>query len=364
VITTPQSGSLAVPRLEAARPADSAAIADPEPLLAEWLEVLESLGRSESTLETYHRAVTDFCRRMDVCDLRQVTIEIVEKYLRRLYLLDRSVNLRRKHQYALRSFFCWLARRGVVPTDPTKGIPALRQKFMERISVFTREEIARLTIRHPTPPPPVRGRREPAEFFERRVEQHGLVEVRDRALLELMFDLGLRRGEPGLLERTDYDEAKGQLDIRNAKWQTELESFPVRDTTKAAMSVYLDALRRSPRWGRSKALFPAIGERRADTKRPFSGISAAAVYRILKRRIARAGIQARGRRLSPHAIRYTTATAWSENGVPIEHVRALMRHASVLTSQRYIRLGPIARIKRRADRSAFFRRFDSPDAAR
>jgi site-specific recombinase XerD len=185
------------------------AIADPDVLLEEWLEVLESLGRSPSTLETYRRAVTDFCRRMDVSDLRQVTTETVEKYLRRLYLFGRSVNLRRKHQYALRSFFCWLARRGIVSADPTKGIPALRQRFMERISVFTREEIARLTIRHPTPRPPVRGRREPAEFFERRVEQHSLVELRDRALLELMFDLGLRRGEPGLLERTDYNEANG-----------------------------------------------------------------------------------------------------------------------------------------------------------
>jgi hypothetical protein len=38
---------------------------------------------------------------MDVSDLRQVTTETVEKYLRRLYLLGRAVSTRRKHQYAL-----------------------------------------------------------------------------------------------------------------------------------------------------------------------------------------------------------------------------------------------------------------------
>jgi site-specific recombinase XerD len=340
-----------------------AVIADPEFLLGDWLEVLESLGRPESTLETYRRAVTDFCRRMDVRDLSKVTTETVEKYLQRLYLLGRSVNLRRKHQYALRSFFCWLTRRGVVPTDPTKQIPAIRQRLMERISVFSREEIVLLTARYPPVPLPVRGRREPAEFFERRVEQHELVAVRDRALLELMFDLGLRRGEPGLLGRNDYDPAKGWLVIRNAKWASETESFPVRDTTRAVMAVYLDLLARS-RWGRSKALFPAIGERRRDSKRPFSGISGGAVYKVLRKRIARSGIRLRGRRLTPHSIRRTTAIAWSENGVPIEHVRALMRHASISTTANYLRFAPIGRIKRRADRAAFFRRFDSPDAAR
>jgi hypothetical protein len=53
------------------------------------------------------------------------------------------------------------------------------------------------------------------------------------------------------------------------------------------MALYLDALRRS-RWAEHPALFPPLGVRRADSKRPASGIGYYEVYRILKRRIERA----------------------------------------------------------------------------
>ncbi len=231
----------------------------------------------------------------------------------------------------------------------------MKVRFMERIPVLTRAEIARLTLRCPPVPAPRKGRREPMAFFRRRVELHHLVEARDRALIALVHDIPLRGGEPALLELRDYDEVRGEIDIRGGKWQSEPVSFPVLESTKAAMALYLDALRRS-RWAdTSPALFPPLGVRRADTKRPASGIGYYEVYRILKRRIARAGIEPRGRRLSVHVFRYTRATHWKEEGVPIDDISVLLRHKKIETTRLHPG-GPLKRTKRRADCASLFRR--------
>ena len=121
------------------------------------------------------------------------------------------------------------------------------------------------------------------------------------------------------------------------------------------MTVYLEELRRS-RWNEHPALFPPLGVRRKDSKRPASGIGQYEVYRIFKRRVERAGIQARGRRLSPHCLRYSRATHWKEDGVPMENISALLRHSKLETAARYVHMGPMKRMKRRADRASLFRR--------
>jgi integrase len=232
----------------------------------------------------------------------------------------------------------------------------MKVRFMERIPVLTRVEVARITFRCPPAPRPVRGRREPREFFDRRLEQYNLVELRDRALLALVYDIPLRGGEPSLLERRDYDEVRGEIDVRGAKWQSEPFTAPLLEPTKVLMSLYLEALRRS-RWNEHPALFPPLGVRRADSKRPFSGIGPFEVYRILKKRVALAGIQARGRRISPHSFgRYSRATHWKEDGVPLDEISALLRHKRIETTRRYVRLGPVKSMKRRADFKSVFRR--------
>lgn len=336
---------------------ETAPIADPKPMLEEFLAVMrESRGNKESTIRNYRAWILDFFRRTDVRDLRAVDGGTIEHFRGRLFIAGLSPKSRQVRDSALRTFFAWLVIRGHLPVDPTQGVPRIRAPITRRIPVLSLAEIARLTFRCPPATPPRRGRREPAEFFERRLELHNVVEVRDPALLALMYDCALRGGEPSLLEIYDYDERKGELAIRGAKWQQDSFVVGVLPSTAAAMSAYLDALRRS-RWSDSAALFPPLGHRRADATRPASGIGYSEVYAIFKRRVERAGIEARGRRLSPHCLgRYSRATAWSDAGVPVEQISALLRHRSLQVTQGYIRLGPLRKMKRRADSAHLFRR--------
>jgi integrase len=230
----------------------------------------------------------------------------------------------------------------------------MRVRNFEPIAVLSRAEVGRL-FRCPSARPPCRGKREPKEFFDRRVEQHGVVSLRDRGLMMLMYDVPLRASEPGRLERRDFDANRREISVRGAKLQREPFRTSLLESTCAAMVAYLGALERS-RWNDSPALFPPLGIRRRDSRRPFSGIGAYEVYRIFKRRIARAGIEAKGRRLSPHVFRYSRSDHWREEGVGLDDISALLRHRDLSTVRRYARDAPVKRLKRRADFRSVFRR--------
>jgi hypothetical protein len=133
---------------------------------------------------------------MEIRDLRAVDAETIEKYRGRLFLAGLSLDTRVWRGSVLRGFFGWLTRRGHIPRDPMKDVPPLRRRFMEKIPVLTKEEIARLTFRCPAAPDLVKGRREPLRFFQRRLELGLLAEFRDTALLALIYDVPLRGGEP------------------------------------------------------------------------------------------------------------------------------------------------------------------------
>jgi site-specific recombinase XerD len=294
---------------------------------------------------------------MEIDDLRTVDEAMMERYRTRLFLARLSDSTRlTRGQTAPRAFFRWAVRRGHVSVDPTKDLPSMRVRHFEPIAVLTRAEVGQL-FRCSGERAPRRGKREPEKFFELRVERHGVAELRDRALMMLMYDVPLRASEPGLLERRDFDANRREITVRGGKWQREPFRTVLLESTCAAMVAYLGALELS-RWNDSPALFPPLGVRRRDSKRPYSGVQHFQVYRIFKRRVRAAGIQAKGRRLSPHCFRYSRSDHWREEGVSLDDIAALLRHRDLGTVRRYVRDAPVKRLKRRADFKSVFRRVE------
>ena len=304
-----------------------------------------------ATVKTYLAGLRDFQRRMHEYDLFNSPRPVLIQYLDRLSLAKKAPSTRNSRRNALRAFFLAMEDLGLRDDNPALRLTPIEESI-EPPPHFTVEELNRVIFGTELPVPPIRrGRREPAPFWAHRVATAVLVEPRDTAILGLVLGVGLRVSEPASLNRGDYDEETGEVLLRGAKQSSEPQRLQVRiPAVLSAMSNYLTELWRSP-WANHPALFPPFFTH--ERSQGGFGLSAASISAILKKRIKRAGIEPRGRRLSPHTFaRYSLATmlhkGGKNSGMSEFEIARILRHKSMDTTRRYINSGTSGRLAARA----------------
>lgn len=151
---------------------------------------------------------------------------------------------------------------------------------------------------------------------------HG--DLRDAALLGVLYGCGLRRSEAAALDLADVDLDTGQLRVRRGKGRKDRIVWAPAGAL-AALRQWLDA-----RGGEPGPLYCAV-----DKAGSISGrrLSDQAILSICRRRAARAGLAA----FSPHDLRRTFIGDLLDRGVDIATVQQLAGHADVTTTARYDR---------------------------
>jgi integrase/recombinase XerC len=144
---------------------------------------------------------------------------------------------------------------------------------------------------------------------------------RDRALLRLLYDLGLRRAEAVGLDVEDLDRQSGTLAVLG-KGRSEKVRLTLPDETRAAVEAWLAVRGDGP-----GPLFRSI-DRAGRLKGRLSGT---AVYLIVRQLGQRAGLRAR-----PHGLRHAAITeALDLTGGDVRAVQRFSRHRDVRVLQRY-----------------------------
>ena len=242
-----------------------------------------------------------FLRLKKIDSLEKVDKQALRDYL--AYLLEQGIvraSIARKLS-AIRSFYRYLAREGILPKNPIEQ--AASPKLDRRLPSFlTVEETVRL-LKAPDLATP-----------------QGL---RDRALMELIYAAGLRVSELVSLnlEQVNLDTREVRVWGKGSKERLVLIGKPAT----RALNDYLGQGR--PRLfgekGRGGALFlNRQGERL--TKRM--------VQKILSKYARLAGI---GKKVYPHLLRHTFATHLLDGGADLRVVQELLGHANLATTQIY-----------------------------
>ncbi|HEY8473808.1 MAG TPA: tyrosine-type recombinase/integrase [Natronosporangium sp.] len=164
-----------------------------------------------------------------------------------------------------------------------------------------------------------------------------LASLRDRALVRLLADLGLRIGEALSLDLDALTHNQGRRTLRYRGKGGRLRERPLPSTAAAAIDDYLVVRAQAaglPVDRLSGPLFATAG-RSADPAVPGRLTEPAAF--LLIRRLARQAGLASADRLSPHSLRHAFATNARELGVPLEDVQDAMGHADARTTRRYDR---------------------------
>jgi site-specific recombinase XerD len=235
--------------------------------------------------------------------IAELSREDVERHLRRLHVAGRGESVRQGVVVAIRSLGEWCLAHGIVEVNPWASLSGPRP-YQREIKVLTVAEVERLLwgdSRGTLPRDPL--------------------ELRDRVLLGVAYVAGLRASEIGPLE------AEGVV------WQEATQTFSilVRHGKASGQDVRLPLDRPV-----SRMLATWLTVRPASRFLWGQALTRWGVRKILLRRCAEAGIEAKGRRISPHVLRHSAATHLLQQGCDIREVQLLMRHRSIATTEKYL----------------------------
>jgi integrase/recombinase XerD len=145
-------------------------------------------------------------------------------------------------------------------------------------------------------------------------------ELRNLALVDILFATGMRVGEVSSLDLQDFQVEEAHFRVKGKGGRDRL-AYIVDEETIRFQRVHVKI--RAQIKTKSPALFlNASGER----------LSTQGIANVIAQLRREAGI---GRHVTPHMLRHTVATLLLRNGMDIRVVQEFLGHASIATTQRY-----------------------------
>jgi integrase/recombinase XerC len=259
---------------------------------------------SAATVDAYGRdlrAFVNWAERLGLDGPAGVDRRTLRRYL--AYLATRGTARRTiaRRASALRRYFRWLQRTGAIADDPTAGLSA--PKGEARLPRVLRPDELRHLLEPGAGTPPAGD---------------GAVDLRDTALLELLYGTGLRIAEATAVDVDELDLARGRLVVwgKGGKQRTVPVSEPAGE-----------ALRRWLADGRPAMVTEATPAAAVFLNRRGRRLTPRDARRIVDRRAAAP--------THPHALRHTFATHLLDGGADLRVVQELLGHSDVGTTQRY-----------------------------
>jgi integrase/recombinase XerC len=263
-----------------------------------FIRSLSSL--SANTVEAYGRDVRDFvvwaerARLTGPADVDRLVLRRYLAYLGTRRMAKRSIA---RKAAALRRYFAWLARTGVLATDPSSRLTAPRGEG--RLPHVLKWDELETLLADQAPAG------EPAD-------------LRDRAVVELLYGSGLRVGELCGLRPADADLVRGQVLVWGKG--SKQRQLPMSEPSVEALRAWVEAGRRAMVTAETPADALFVN-RRGHRLTPRD------VRRILDRRAVSP--------THPHALRHTFATHLLDGGADLRAVQELLGHSDLATTQLY-----------------------------
>jgi site-specific recombinase XerD len=265
---------------------------------------------ADSTVRAYRVDLAEFTEwagRRGLVGPEGVDRLCLRRYLAFMATTGKSRRTIARRASALRRYFDWLRRRGKIPTDPAGRLSAPRGEG--RLPRVLRPDELRLLLNDDDGPgTPARAA----------TTGPSPVDLRDDAVLEVLYGSGLRVAELVGVDVDEVDLARSRLVVlgKGGKQRT----VPLSEPAVAALQ----------RW---------LGEGRAHLVTELTPAGAVFLNQRGKRltpRDARRIVDRRaGSPTHPHALRHTFATHLLDGGADLRVVQELLGHADLATTQRY-----------------------------
>lgn len=282
-------------------------------LIPAYIEHLRSCSRSPYTIKGIRSSLRNFVRFLEsekITDLEDLTSQVLEAYRTDLAfsLTAKGTPLGRQTQIQIlcnvKGFTAFLKARDYLFQDPAEGMSIPKQPQRLPKAILTAKEVERL-MRAP----------------DMRTSRG----YRNRIILEILYDTGIRRSEVSAIKLADLDLNGGYIRITGKGDKDRV--VPVSNRVCELIRNYLLLVR--PSFVQGDDPGHLLLNRWGNLLDP-NGVWAA-VHRCVKL----AGIK---KRVSTHTLRHSCATHMLKNGAPVRHIQEMLGHASINTTQIYTRV--------------------------
>jgi site-specific recombinase XerD len=278
--------------------------------IADFISQGRSEGWAAATIKSYRDRLLDlasYLKSKGIVKPTEVKPEHLEEYLRSLLRRGMKSGSVRSYAVPVSVFFGRLAKQGRLLSDPARDLAVPDDGDQ------------------PLPVPPLEED-EVADLLDT-MPRRNVLDLRNRALFEILYGCGLRVSEAVALDLRDADVRAKTVHVREGKGGKE-RMLPMGRGAALALKDWL-AVRRSMLKGPDHgALFLGYAGQR------LGGESVRRLFREVNRR--RKG----KRRVHPHLLRHSIAVHLLRGGADVRHVQEFLGHASLDTTKIYLRLVP------------------------
>jgi integrase/recombinase XerC len=254
--------------------------------------------------ETHYRTdleqFGEFLKQQNIPSFAAVSYDLARKFLAQLSMKEYSRRSIARKLSALRSFYMFLVREGVMDSSPFALLRSPKQDT--RLPVFLYLEEIRELLETPDPAEPLG--------------------MRDRAILETLYASGMRVSELVALDTGSVDLKNG-IALVLGKGSKE-RYVPLGEYAVDAIETYAQKGRPFLAKGR--------GEEALFLNRNGGRLTDRSVRRIVDRAVERLALR---KKISPHALRHSFATHMLEAGADLRTVQELLGHENISTTQIY-----------------------------
>lgn len=267
---------------------------------AGYLEYLATVrGASDHTVTAYRRDLMEYTGFLAHRDLPAGRGRSVRAFLAHLYSRGLARTTMARKISAVKSFYGYMLRQGLIDHNPCHGIPAPKSRqttprFLSLDEVGTLLDAA---------------------------GGHRAIDLRDMAAWELLYSSGLRVSELAGMDLADWDPEGETVKVTGKGSKERL--VPVGAAAALRLQRYLAA---TGRWPHRRLAQPMFLNNRGGR------LTVRSFRKRLYRRLMETGLDTR---IGPHVLRHTFATHMLDEGADLRSIQEMLGHESLETTQKY-----------------------------
>ena len=257
---------------------------------------------SKNTEISYQRDLQQlaaFLEGKGITDVEKVTRTSLNSYILYLEKEGKATTTISRELASIKAFFSYLFREGIIRRDPSELLKAPKIEKKAPVILSVNEVNALLD--------------QPGTSSAK--------EIRDKAMMELLYATGIRVSELIGLELADLNMQIGYITCRDGVKE---RLVPFGKTASQAMGLYLERGSRELLKGKESPWLFTNCSGRAMSRQGF--------WKIIKYYGEKAGIQAD---ITPHTLRHSFAAHLIRGGADIHAVQAMLGHSDSTTAQMY-----------------------------